>query len=85
MYLEFKHVKWFVTGFMTDYYESNGQKPADYTVFTQDTVQKVWEYLSEKRRGIDVTFHDQQAAAAIQAELLFAGFALNRRKCNAVG
>jgi len=75
--MNYDQVRYFVVGYMHCYYENVGHKPQDYTAFTQDTVSKVWCYLS-KGGSIHGGFHDQQAACAIEASMLFTTIALKR-------
>lgn len=69
--MDSRQVAWMVEGLMMEYYRQNKWKSEDYTHYTQDTINKVWRYLTEPLQTIDGSYSDIQAHAALEAGKVF--------------
>jgi hypothetical protein len=66
-----KHLKWFVTGALLDYFKATGQfTKAEFEKLEQDTMHKVIMYL-RGRQLFDASFSDAQADIAYAAKKVF--------------
>jgi hypothetical protein len=69
----------FVGGAMMEYYRFNKWKPEDYTQYTQESINKVWKYLTQPSQTIDASYTDIQAHIALEAGKIHFPQSLKRR------
>lgn len=69
---EYKHVVYFVTGMVVVYWKEVMNQPPvgeQFDAFLEDSITKVWGYLTEDRSTGD--FHDYQTTIALTARQVF--------------
>lgn len=72
--VEFKHVKYFVTGMVAAYWTTVLQKPtagADYDRYVEESIAKAWGYIQGELRA-DSSFTDVQCQIAHEVHRVLA-------------
>jgi len=69
--MNLKHIAWFVTGALMEYYDRVGWDSKQYELYTRDSIEKVWRYLTVSSQTIDGSYSDIQAHIALEAGRVF--------------
>lgn len=78
--IESKHVTWFVEGAMMGYYRDMNWCPKEYARYTDETIEKVWRYLTDSLTSIDGSYSDIQAHLSLEAGKVFNAVALRYKR-----
>jgi hypothetical protein len=69
--IELKHVSAFVLGMSMAYYRVISANPMEMHEYTEETLNKVWKYLTQKGVSLDASFSDHQVNVAVEAGKVF--------------